>query len=388
MTDWENLSDDLLKVYSDKPKLSGYDLYRSLGSPKYLVAPMVDQSELAFRMLCKNYGAQMAYTPMFHSKVFLEDVHYRYDHFQTCPDEVPLLIQLCGNDPQVVLNCAKCCLKIAAVQGNSHVIAGVDLNLGCPQRIAKKGFYGSYLMDNLALVKEIVSTLHRELPVPVTVKIRIFPKIEDTFAYVDMLVEAGAQMIVVHGRLRDQRGHNQGLADWDVIKQVRERHPNIPIFANGNVRYYQDVIDCMEHTGVDGVMSACGLLDNPALFANMDNKDRLELAYEYLQSACKYPVPSIAHAKAHLFHFLHHYVSLPYNADLRRTLSGNKCRTAEEYIGLVDEIASRYQKYGDGPGPEPALLSEEETTTKTEEVDYEDLEGVNLFESTEDQACY
>jgi tRNA-dihydrouridine synthase 1 len=380
--DWEQLSDDYLKVYYEKPKLSGYDFYKSLGSPKHLIAPMVDQSELAFRMLCKRYNAHLAYTPMFHSQVFLRDIHYRYDYFHTCPDELPLLIQLCGNDAQVVLECAKCCLKFASKQGNAHVIAGVDLNLGCPQRIAKRGFYGAYLMDDLNKIREIINLLHRELPVPVTCKIRIFPDIEKTIEYVDMLVEAGAQMITIHGRTRDQRGHNQGLADWDVIKTIRERHRDIPIFANGNIRYYEDVVRCMEYTGVDGVMSACGLLNNPALFANQDNKDKFEIAYEYLECAEKYPVPNIAHVKAHLFDFIGKYLTYPYNADLRKRMSGNKCRTPGDYRLLLEEIQSRYEKYG-----EDMVLTinqnnadEKEEEEEDDSSDFDNFEDVNLFE--------
>lgn len=71
----------------------------SIGSPKYVVAPMVDQSEMAFRLLCKRYGAQLTYTPMFHARLFAENEQYRRQMMQVCDDDYPLMVQFCGNDP-------------------------------------------------------------------------------------------------------------------------------------------------------------------------------------------------------------------------------------------------------------------------------------------------
>lgn len=73
----------------------------TLRSPTYVVAPMVEQSELPFRMLCRRYGATLAYTPMFHSRSFAESAEYRRREFSTCPADRPLFVQFCGHDGEL-----------------------------------------------------------------------------------------------------------------------------------------------------------------------------------------------------------------------------------------------------------------------------------------------
>jgi tRNA-dihydrouridine synthase 1 len=191
---------------------------------------MVEQSELAFRLLCKNYNTQLTYTPMIFSHTFLEDKEHRDRHWQTTSDDYPLLVQFCGNDPLTLLQAGKLCLQMPNAQ---HSVVGVDLNLGCPQKFAQQHRFGAFLMEEQRLVREIVSILHRELPVPVTCKIRIFKDIQQTISYAEMIRDAGCQMLAVHGRTREQRGSIQGLADWDAIKLVRERIKGKCLRENG-----------------------------------------------------------------------------------------------------------------------------------------------------------
>ena len=106
-----------------------WEFYKMIGEPKLICAPMVDQSDLPFRILVRKYGAQLCYTPMLHSRIILEDKNYKKIHFQTCKEDWPLITQFCGNDPEILLNAAKlvqdqCC--------------AIDLNLGCPQVFIKE----------------------------------------------------------------------------------------------------------------------------------------------------------------------------------------------------------------------------------------------------------
>ncbi|XVF61231.1 hypothetical protein PTKIN_Ptkin08bG0113400 [Pterospermum kingtungense] len=207
---------------------------------------MVDNSELPFRMLCRKYGATAAYTPMLHSRIFTDNEKYRNQEFTTCKEDRPLFVQFCANDPDVLLEAAR------RVEPYCDY---VDINLGCPQRIAKRGYYGAFLMDNLPLVKSLVEKLASNLNVLVSCKIRVFPNLQDTLKYAKMLEDAGCSLLAVHGRTRDKKDGKKCRADWNAIKAVKNAL-RIPVLANGNIRHMDDVHNCLEETGADGVLSA------------------------------------------------------------------------------------------------------------------------------------
>lgn len=259
------------------PKLHGRAFYESIGSPKHIVAPMVDQSEFAWRMLTRSFlppdlrRSILAYSPMLHAKMFAEAPKYRATHFEALKEDGqayldgnpefdrPLFVQFCANDPDALLGAAK------------HVqqyCDAVDLNLGCPQGIAKRGHYGAFLQEDWDTIHKLIRTLHDGLDIPVTAKMRILESREKTLEYAKMILDAGASIITVHGRQRDQKGHKTGLADWSVLRYLREQLPEDTVmFANGNILQHEDIEACLKATGVDGVMSAEGNLYDPSIFA-------------------------------------------------------------------------------------------------------------------------
>ena len=278
-----------------REKLHGRAFYESLGSPKHIVAPMVDQSEFAWRLLTRSFlppelrTSILAYSPMLHAKLFADSPKYRASHFQPLkppltlaqPGDVeqqktidseedaymdgnpkvdrPLFVQFCANDPEYFLEAAK------IVQPYCDA---VDLNLGCPQGIARRGQYGSFLQEDWSAIHKLIKTLHEKLDVPVTAKMRILETRERTLEYAKMILDAGASIITVHGRQREQKGHNTGLADWSVLRYLREQLPSeTVIFANGNILQHGDIQRCLDETKADGVMSAEGNLYDPSIFA-------------------------------------------------------------------------------------------------------------------------
>lgn len=292
-------------TFAFPPKLGGYDLYQKVfKSPKLIVAPMVDQSELAWRIISRRYGADLCFTPMLHARLFNEQPSYAHEVFSTNAQDRPLIVQFCANDPETLLQAAT---KVAPY------CDAIDLNLGCPQGIARKGHYGAFLQDDWGLITNLISTLHEKLPIPVTAKIRIFKDPAKTLAYARMVHDAGAQMITVHGRTREQKGQVPGPADWDMIKMIRDdpHLKDVPIIANGNLNSPADVIRCLEYTKCDGVMTAEANLGDPAFFAplsrsplslnsSISQPHPLDLAIEYLD-ICRQTPTQFSSAKSHLF---------------------------------------------------------------------------------------
>ncbi|WPH03362.1 putative dihydrouridine synthase family protein [Acrodontium crateriforme] len=276
-------------------KLHGRAFYESLGSPKFVLAPMVDQSEFAWRLLTRSFlpdekkTSVLAYSPMLHARLFADSPKYRASHFEPVkaplamaapgdkahaeatlkPEDFyldgnpkmdrPLFVQFCANDPDALLEAA----KVVAPYCDA-----VDLNLGCPQGIAKRGHYGAFLQEDWDLISKMISKLHAELDIPVTAKMRVLDTKEKTLDYAKMILAAGASIITVHGRQREQKGHNTGLADWTILRYLREQLPQeTVIFANGNILQHADIHQCLEETKADGVMSAEGNLYDPSIFA-------------------------------------------------------------------------------------------------------------------------
>uniref|UniRef100_A0A7S4MEC7 tRNA-dihydrouridine synthase n=1 Tax=Vannella robusta TaxID=1487602 RepID=A0A7S4MEC7_9EUKA len=297
--------------------------------------------------MCRKYGATMAWTPMVHSRLFLENKKYRKTVFTTCEEDRPLAVQFCANDPAILLAAAK------LVEDKCDAI---DINLGCPQGIARRGNYGAFLGDQWDIVKSLVEVLAQNLSIPVFCKIRILNSIETTVEYAKMIEKAGCTLLTVHGRTIDQKGRYMGLADFEYIREVK-RALSIPVLSNGNVRTLEEADESIRITETDGMMSACGILTNPALFSGLEIAPEV-LANEYLAYCAQYPV-GVHIVRGHLFKIL--LSKLHSHVDLRDSL--NSTNTIEECAAIVNTLAERLKL----EPSETAIELDESTSADNEE---------------------
>jgi tRNA-dihydrouridine synthase len=318
-----------------------------LKNPKHVVAPMVDLSEHAFRMMTRSYGADLCYTPMMHAKNFAESAQYRKYNFFTSPDDQPLIAQFCGDDGDTIVKAAKFI---------EDQVSGVDLNLGCPQGIAKKGHYGSYLLMEPDLVIDIATRMVQGLSCPVTCKIRLINTgeqgLQDTMNLVQRLDAAGIDALCVHGRTKEMKGQQTGPADWDAIMKIKERFAtDFPIILNGGIETYDDVQAALKHTNVNAVMSSESILETPCLFSGNNFKSQDEFASEYLQFAEKYPHKGPVETrciKTHMFRFL--YAGLQRHTDLRESLA--RAKNLDEIKQVVNTMRERRLSEKEGSFPD------------------------------------
>ena len=238
---------------------------RHLPPHQLVLAPMVGGSELAFRLLARRHGATLCYSPMIRSEEFTAKRTERgIGQLEVHPHDAPLVAHFSGNDASVLLAAAKRAEQLPGV-------AAVDLNLGCPQRSAHSGHFGAFLCiepSDRQRVLTMVATLAHELTVPVFAKIRLLDDgVDETIRFAQQLEAAGCALLAVHGRYRGSPMHRRdGAAHLDQVRAIKQRL-SIPVLTNGNVRNAAELMETLASTGCDGVMSAEGALDDPAIFA-------------------------------------------------------------------------------------------------------------------------
>ena len=240
------------------------------------LAPLAGVSDRTFRAVSRRFGAEYTVSEMVSAKALCFEQECKKQpteqRIKTAPlasvmrDEYPMAVQIFGSEPEYMARAASM-LESGEYLGACGEIppAAIDINMGCPMAKIVGNGEGSALMRDPERAEEIVRAVVRAVSLPVTVKIRAGWDAEHINApeLAKRLEAAGAQMICVHGRTRQQM--YAPSADWGVIGAVK-RAVSIPVVGNGDVFSAKDALKMMAETDCDGVMIARGAQGNPWIF--------------------------------------------------------------------------------------------------------------------------
>lgn len=222
------------------------------------LAPMAGYTDIAFRHLCKKYGAGLTTTEMISAKGLIYDSEKTKQLLILSPLEDVKIVQLFGHEPEVI------------AQAIQHPVLNdfdiIDINMGCPAPKIIKNGEGSYLMTQIGLAKRIVEQAVSVTDKPITVKMRLGFDKNVAVEFAKEMESAGASAITVHGRLTTQ-GYS-GKADYQAIAEVKKA-VKIPVIANGDVCSLDDYKQILQVTNADGVMIGRGAVGNPKIFADI-----------------------------------------------------------------------------------------------------------------------
>lgn len=236
-----------------------------LAANPVVTAPMAGLTDRPFRELVHDMGAGLVYTEMVSDMALCYGNRKTFGILNIAGEAAPVAVQLCGSDPEPMARAARIIAELAGECGN---VALLDINMGCPAPKIVKNGEGSRLMTQPELAVRIVDAVASAVSLPVSVKMRLGwdDEHQNVLDLAARVVDAGAQMITIHGRTRQQ--FYAGQADWTLIAEAAARLP-VPVVGNGDITTVDIAAARMRESGCAGVMVGRGMLGDPWLIRDM-----------------------------------------------------------------------------------------------------------------------
>jgi tRNA-dihydrouridine synthase B len=266
---------------------------------KLILAPMHEVTNIAFRIMCKGYGAGLVSTELLSANAIVEENRAMLKMAKTDKSEEPASAQLFGQNSEIMAKAAK------ILEKNFKVI---DINFGCPsKRIMGQGS-GAALLKKKNKIAEIVKGVSSSIKKPLSVKIRAGFDCNNINAVeiAKICEKNGASAIIIHGRTVGQ-GYS-GKADWKVIKNVKDA-VKITVVGNGDVIDGISTKKMLEETGCDYIMIGRAAIGNPFIFKRINEylktgktitqtkEEKIKDYFEYVELTKKYDCFSLKDAR-------------------------------------------------------------------------------------------
>lgn len=229
--------------------------WQTMPRPIVALAPMADMSDLPFCLLCKQHGTPLMFREMVSSEAIVRLNPKTLKMAEFDERERPLVQQIFGSDPATMAEAAR------IIEERFHPDA-IDINMGCPVYNIVSNFNGAFLIKEPERAAAIIRAMKAAVSVPISVKTRLGWKHDtDCLDFVKVVEDAGAALISMHGRTKEQ-GYS-GVANWDRIGEARANVPNTPFLVNGDITTPELAAEAMKRSGADGVLIGRGMLGNP-----------------------------------------------------------------------------------------------------------------------------
>lgn len=305
---------------------------------KIFLAPMAGVTDLAFRTICKECGADLVVSEMISSR----GLHYKdkktVSLLKTNHIESPLIVQIFGNEPEIMAESAKI-LEDAGVKY-------LDINMGCPAPKIVKNGDGCSLMRDEVLAGRIVESVVKAVSVPVSVKCRSGwdDTCKNVVSFAKVMENSGAFAITVHGRTREQ--FYSGISDLSFIREVKNS-VLIPVIGNGDITDGKKAKNLYDNTNCDSIMIGRGALGNPLIFydikralnpqeintVNLRDKRSIILRHIELMRETKPEHIGVAEMRKHIAWYLK---GIPHSAKLKsKAFSAKTYKELQEMISII-----------------------------------------------------
>jgi nifR3 family TIM-barrel protein len=233
----------------------------NLENIKLAMAPMAGFTDRSFREICKNWGADISWSEMVSSEGLVRSMSKENKSLDIAKkfnkNENDYWVQIFGTNPFSMAKAAK-------IIEEKIQPSGVDINMGCPVKKAKRAGYGAIQMNNISQIIEIIKETKKTIKVPLSLKTRLgITNQDEVLTWAPQLEKAGIDQLVVHARTL--RGMFKEEPAWQIVRKLNSLL-SIPVIYNGGIKTPEDALFYAQKTSCKTLMIGQAMIGRPWIF--------------------------------------------------------------------------------------------------------------------------